>query len=86
VQAAPGGMPLTGAYVEVMIPDGTGPAITDGGGLFGLDELEPGSYTLKFSYPGYLPKSLGGVEVLAGQATDVGVILLGPGIFADGFE
>jgi len=86
VQAAPGGTPLTGAYVEVLTPEGPSPGATDGGGQFGLDELEPGSYTLKFSYPGYLPKTLGGVEVLAGQATDVGVIVLGPGIFADGFE
>jgi Mg-chelatase subunit ChlD len=86
VQAAPSGTPLAGVYVEVTMPEGASPDATDGGGLFGLNELEPGSYTLKFSYPGYLSRTLSGVQVIAGQTTDVGVIVLGPGIFADGFE
>jgi hypothetical protein len=86
VQAAPGGTPLGGAYVEVLAPAGASPDTADAGGGFGLDELEPGSYTLKFSYPGFLPLTVAGVQVLAGETTDLGVVLLGPGIFADGFE
>jgi hypothetical protein len=89
VVVAPSGNPAAGVYVEFTSPEGVNPGATDGSGTFGLDDLSPGSYDLKFSLPGYLPKVLAEVGVQAGQNTEVGVIVLqqpGEVLFVDGFE
>ena len=52
--------------------------------------LEPGTFALRFSAPGYEPLDVAGVAVAAGDATRRDVVLLHPGeeppLFADNFE
>ncbi len=89
VVVAPSLSPVANVYVEVTIPNDVNPGVTDSGGDFDLESLLPGSFRLKFSYPGYLPKVRSDVEVQAGQKTDLGQIVLQPKgdtIFLDGFE
>ncbi len=45
------------------------------GGVF-FSPLPPGRYDLEFSYDGYMPLTLEGVDVEAGQETDVGLVVL----------
>ncbi|NOZ72000.1 MAG: VWA domain-containing protein [Chloroflexi bacterium] len=49
------------------------------GGVF-FSPLPPGSYDLQFEYDGYSPAVLQGVEVQAGQETDIGLVVLQPAL------
>ena len=56
---------------------------TDAQGNF-LLELLPGSYEVRFSFPGYLSRRISGVEVQAGETSDLGLIsLLGGDVNGD---
>ena len=59
--------PLTGATVELLLPDGVRGTTTDADGAFLLPDVPPGRQTLRLSYLGYAPETVANVPVTAGK-------------------
>lgn len=72
---------LAGAVVRVIEREMQARAGDDGG--FSLAALEPGSYTLEASAPGYLDERLGGVALAAGETRRVDFSLRRQPVFHD---
>lgn len=58
-------------------------AASDLDGTYIIDEINPGTYTLLFSYIGYQSKTVKDVKVLAGQVTNIDVALDAEGIITE---
>ena len=72
---------LVGAIVKV---EGTQlGASTDLDGTYVIDEINPGSYTIIFSYIGYQSKTVKDVKVLQGQVTKIDIALDAEGIITE---
>ncbi|AKU90943.1 hypothetical protein [Vulgatibacter incomptus] len=68
------GLPaISGIKAEVLELDRS--ALTDDTGRFFLDDIRPGVYRIRFTYPGYAPLELGNVLVFGNQV-DVGESVL----------
>jgi outer membrane receptor for ferrienterochelin and colicin len=61
--------------LTVRITGATLGASTDIEGRFTLANLNPGRYSLSFSYVGYQPKNVTDIEVLAGKTTNIDVLM-----------
>jgi hypothetical protein len=66
-----GGGTLTCSSVTATGTTSLGPVLTDVNGGFQLPNLQIGSYTIRATYPGYLPSQKAGITVVAGGATTV---------------
>lgn len=73
VVEAKAGAPLPGANVS--IEGSTTGTSTDLEGRYRLDELRPGTYEVLFSFVGFQQKTITGIEVTAGSATQLDVAL-----------
>jgi TonB-dependent receptor len=88
--AAPQGSSETGSVTGVVVEAGNGASLpganvkingtttgtsTDLNGRYRLEGLEPGTYALVFSFVGFQKKTVTGVEVAAGEATQLDVTL-----------
>lgn len=60
-------------------PFSGGQLVEDEGGRFHVDSVKPGKVSLVFSAPGYLPKTVEGIEVVEGRTTRGVVVNLMPG-------
>src|SRR5690554_2246432 len=58
-------------FANVIIKGTTIGTTTDLDGKYSIEGLEPGTYTIVFSYLGYQTKEISGVEVSEGQSTQV---------------
>ncbi|WP_025742367.1 TonB-dependent receptor [Aquimarina pacifica] len=68
-----GNQPLP--FANVLIKGTTKGTTTDFDGLFTIDNLEPGTYTLEFSFVGYETLDKTGVIVQANQTTTINAVL-----------
>ena len=69
------GEPLPGANVRVA-GSSTG-TTTDLNGRYRIENLDPGTYDLRFSFVGFQQKTVTGVEVTAGGAREIDITLAG---------
>ena len=70
---AQSGVPLAGVMVQLASPaliEKVRLAVTDGGGLYRIENLRPGTYAISFSLPGWRPYRREGIE-LSGSSTVV---------------
>ena len=70
---AQSGVPLHGVMVQLASPaliEKARLAVTDGGGLYRIENLRPGTYAISFSLPGWRPYRREGIE-LSGSSTVV---------------
>ncbi|HER40750.1 MAG TPA: carboxypeptidase-like regulatory domain-containing protein, partial [Salinimicrobium catena] len=58
-------------FANILIKETTKGATTDMDGLYSLNGLEPGKYTLVFSFVGYKTIEVPNVAVVAGKVTEV---------------
>lgn len=58
-------------FANVLIQNSTKGATSDMDGLYSLNDLEPGHYTLVYSFVGYKTVKVPNVEVIAGKVTEV---------------
>lgn len=73
--------PLVGATVKVTgMPLG---ALADLDGNYEITDIEPGVYTLEFSYIGYTPKTLKDIVVTKGNTANINVSLTVDGLITD---
>uniref|UniRef100_UPI003EBB749F carboxypeptidase-like regulatory domain-containing protein n=2 Tax=Cellulophaga TaxID=104264 RepID=UPI003EBB749F len=61
------------AFANVLIKGTTKGATSDFDGLYEIANLEPGTYTIQFSYVGYETVEIPNVAVLAGKVTTINV-------------
>jgi len=73
--------PLIGATVKIM--GSSNGAVADIDGKYIIENLNPGTYDLKFSYIGYDDKILKGVIVKTGEITELDVVLKVDGLTTD---
>ncbi|MFY9718709.1 MAG: carboxypeptidase regulatory-like domain-containing protein, partial [Candidatus Cybelea sp.] len=67
--------PIAGVQVTVVAPSQTAQTVTDGAGAYSFISLEPDTYTVNASKPGYEPQSQPGVTIVADQSANVGLAL-----------
>ena len=73
--------PLVGATVKVTgKPLG---ALADLDGNYEITDIDPGVYTMEFSYIGYTPKTLKDIVVTAGNTANINVSLTLDGLITD---
>ncbi|MFK7957674.1 MAG: carboxypeptidase regulatory-like domain-containing protein [Lysobacterales bacterium] len=80
---------LTNILVSVKDDPLQKPALTDDSGNYVLSGLEPGNYALEFTRMDYAPMTVPGLDVDAGQDTNVAdqqLVPEGEFVFSDGFE
>ena len=58
-------------FANVLIQGTSKGATTDMEGLYSILNLEPGTYTVVFSFVGYEPRQIPNVEVIAGKVTEI---------------
>jgi len=58
-------------FANVLLLNTTKGTTTDNDGLYVIDGLQPGTYTVEFSYTGYETITIPNVEVVAGKVTEV---------------
>lgn len=58
-------------FANIIIKGTSTGTMTDFDGLFILDNLEPGAYTLSFSFVGYETREIPNVQVVAGKVTEI---------------
>ena len=79
VSASPEGAGMSIVRLAGIRPGAEGSARTDVDGAFELTDIEPGTYQLRVQADGFIPATVGGLEVEAGQTLDGVVIRLGRG-------
>ncbi|HET7360615.1 MAG TPA: carboxypeptidase-like regulatory domain-containing protein, partial [Salinimicrobium sp.] len=67
------GMPLP--FANVIIKGTTIGTVTDYDGLYTIEDIEPGTYTLVFSFVGYETITIPNVEVMGGKVTEINTAL-----------
>ncbi|MGA8795936.1 MAG: TonB-dependent receptor, partial [Candidatus Cybelea sp.] len=67
--------PVAGAIVTVVSPSQTAQAASDSAGAFSFISLQPDTYTVNASKPGYDPQSQPGITVVADQSATVALTL-----------
>lgn len=67
--------PVAGAIVTVVSPSQTAQAVCDSAGTFSFISLQPDTYTVNASKPGYDPQSQPGVTIVADQSATVALSL-----------
>ena len=71
------------AFANVLIKDSTKGTQSDFDGLYEIDNLEPGTYTLVVSFIGYETSEIPNITVVAGKVTEVNVSLGSGGVALD---
>jgi hypothetical protein len=67
--------PVAGATVTAVSPSQTAQTVSDSAGAFSFISLEPDTYTVNASKPGYDPQSAPGVTIVADQSATVALTL-----------
>jgi hypothetical protein len=67
--------PVAGATVTAVSPSQTAQAVSDSAGAFSFISLQPDTYTVNASKPGYDPQSTPGVSIVADQSATVALAL-----------
>ncbi len=67
--------PVAGAIVNAVSPSQTAQAVSDSAGAFSFISLQPDTYTVNASKPGYDPQSAPGVTIVADQSATVALSL-----------
>jgi hypothetical protein len=67
--------PIAGAVVIASSPSQTAQSISDAGGAFSFISLQPDTYTVSASRPGYEPQSQPGIGIVADQSATVTLAL-----------
>jgi hypothetical protein len=67
--------PIAGAVVTVVSPSQTAQAVCDSAGAFSFISLQPDTYTVNASKPGYDPQSQPGITIVADQSATVALSL-----------
>ena len=67
--------PVPGATVTAVSPSQTAQTVSDSAGAFSFISLQPDTYTLNASKPGYDPQSTPGVTIVADQSATVALAL-----------
>ena len=67
--------PIAGAIVTAVAPSQTAQAVSDSAGTFSFISLQPDTYTVNASKPGYDPQSAPGVTIVADQSATVALSL-----------
>ncbi len=67
--------PIAGATVTAVSPSQTAQAVSDSAGAFSFISLQPDTYTVNASKPGYDPQSAPGVTIAADQSATVALTL-----------
>ncbi|MBV9718837.1 MAG: TonB-dependent receptor [Candidatus Eremiobacteraeota bacterium] len=67
--------PIAGATVTAVSPSQTAQSTTDPSGSFSFISLQPDTYTISASKPGYDPQSQPGISVVADQSATVTLLL-----------
>ncbi|MGC1381014.1 MAG: TonB-dependent receptor [Candidatus Baltobacteraceae bacterium] len=67
--------PIAGAVVTAVSPSQTATATSDAAGTFSFISLQPDTYTVNASKPGYEPQSEPGITIVADQSASVNLAL-----------
>jgi len=73
--------PLAGAIIKIV--ETKQGAAADQDGVYTIDEIKPGSYTIEISYIGYTSQKINDVKVLSGKVTDLNIALKVDGVSTD---